>query len=298
MFRRHLVTVVTFPLAVVALVLLSIPLASALKSHTVIMIFQALYALAVIGCVLTVQTLALYRRTEPRRKVEWLVLAPLLVASAFIAGHWTQFFIQFFSIPFSTDTTVRWLEAVAIGIFFLMGTCLLLAALGTYWMTRKADTGSSRGLLHEVAAMGLLTAVVLLCSAGARDLAWRIYPDPGPNMDAILKRSAVSHGGALIGFVAAGAFLAILFGRGADQPSRWRLLALWSVWVCLDSWMRDLHWVLPRVDPYEWTWVLGIGLLSGTIAILYAHLVVGSLWRRAFEPTGQASSPLESGLPL
>ena len=289
MFRRHLAAVITFPLGIVALgfPLMCLPLV--LKFESAFKVFCTLYAPAVIGCVLIAQTLALYRRTEPRRKVEWSVLAPVLAASAIIAGHWNNIVTQWINIPFLPGITVRWVAATILSIAFLAGICFLGAALAAWWMNRRATTGRPKGFGHEVAAVAILTVLTQGFLEGAHQIAWRIKATPVHDLDAFSAQGALCRGGVLLGLLAAWLVIALVAWRGADRLSRWRLISLFSVWVCLNTWIGDLRWALPQIRPYEWTWAVIIGGTAGILTILYAHLVVGSLWRRVFEPGIQPS---------
>lgn len=299
MFRRHLRAIVSFAASVLVLVALACVLIYLAESQTVFRLFAALGAPVMVGCALVAVSVVFYFHREAREKAEWSVLASVLAASIVVATHWNNIVGQVIFSPLEPENSVQWVTQIVVNIVFLVGICFLGVALAARWMERHPTTGWPKGLGHEVAAVAILTVLTQGFLEGAHQIAWRAFATPLPDLDAIFSQSAMCRGGVLLGLLAASLFIALVVWRGADRPSRWRLISLFSVWVCMDSWTRDLHWVLPQINPYpyEWTWALAIGVEAGIIAILYAHLVVGSLWRRAFEPTGQASSPLESGLP-
>jgi len=289
MFRRHLRAIISFTVGTLALGILIGNLTVLAGSQTLTALLIAVGMPTVVGCVLLVVTVVFCAGRGPEFKAEWSALAPALAASTVVANHWNNIVTQWINIPSLPGTTVRWVAATVLSIVFLTGICFLGAALATRWMSRSPTTGRPKGFGPEVGAVAILIIVVQGCLAIAHEIAWRAFATPLPDLDAIVAQSAMCRGGVLLGLLAAWLVIALVAWRGADRLSRWRLISLFSVWVCLDSWTRDLYWVLPQINPYEWTWALAIGIEAGIIAILYVHLVVGSLWRRAFAPGLQPS---------
>jgi hypothetical protein len=281
MFRRHLRAIVSFAVAVLVLILLLGVLMYLAKSGTVLMLSAALFAPLVVGCALLAVSVALYSPREPREKAEWSVLAPVVAASTVVAGHWNHIVGPLIQSSHGSGVSAQWFAAVLVKMSFLVGICVLGAALAARWMESQPTTGRAKGLGHNLAAVAILTMLVQGFLAGAQEIAWRIFATPHPDLDAISAQSTLCRGGVLLGLLATWLVFAFMIGRGTDRQSRWRLLAIWSVWVCFDSWMRDFYWVFPQINPYEWTWALAIGVEAGLIAILYSRLVVQRLWVRA-----------------
>jgi len=173
------------------------------------------------------------------------------------------------------------IAALVANIVSLVGLCILGGALAAWWINRSPKTGRPKGFGHKLAAVAILTVLTQGFLEGAHQIAWRIKATPLPDLEAVSVLSSMCRGGVLLGLLAAWLVIVLVVWRGADRPSRWRLISLFSVWVCLDSWLRDLRWVLPQINPYEWTWALAIGVEAGLIAILYGRLVVQRLWIRA-----------------
>jgi uncharacterized SAM-binding protein YcdF (DUF218 family) len=281
MFRRHLRAIVSFAVAVLVLILLLGTLMYLAKSGTVLILSAALFAPLVVGCALVAVSVVLYSPREPREKAEWSVLAPVVAASTVVAGHWNHIVGPLILSSHGSDVSAQWVAAVLVKMSFLVGICVLGAALATRWMERQPTTGRAKGLGHNLAAVAILTMLVQGFLAGAQEIAWRIFATPHPDLDAILAQSAMCRAQVLVGLLTAWLVIAIVVWRGADRLSRWRLISLFSVWVCLDTWIGDLHWALPQIRPYEWTWALAIGVEAGLIAVLYGRLVVQRLWIRA-----------------
>ena len=281
MFRRHMLAVISFPLAILASDFLLMQLKRILEPHIGTGVSYALQVPALIGCVLTAQSLVLYRRAEPGRKAEWSVVAPVLAAIVLIAADWIPLLTEWIYRPPGFPSDWCWTVAALFSAAFLVAICLLGAALASRWMDRGPTTGRSKGPNQQAAAVAILIIVVQGCLALAHEIAWRAFATPLPDLDAICAQSTLCNGGVLFGLLLSWLIITLVLWRGADRLSRWCLIAVWSIWVCFDIWMRDLYWVLPRMNPYEWTWALAIGVEAGLIAILYGRLVIQRLWARA-----------------
>jgi hypothetical protein len=244
-------------------------------------LFAALGVPVMVGCALVVVSVVLYSPREPREKAEWSVLAPVLAASMVVANHWNNIVSLLIASPFTGLASPRMIAAMAANIVSLVGLCILGGALAAWWMNRSPTTGRPKGLGHEVPTVAILTVLTQGFLTGTHEVAWTFNATPLPELDEILAMSVMCRGGVLLGLLAAWIFIALVVWRGADRLSRWRLISLFSVWVCLDTWIGDLHWALPQIRPYEWTWALAIGVEAGLIAILYGRLVVQRLWARA-----------------
>jgi hypothetical protein len=222
-----------------------------------------------------------YAGRGPEFKAEWSALAPALAASTVVANLWNNIVGQVIFSPLGSGNSVQWVAQILVNIISLVGICVLGVALAARWMGHQPTTGRPKGFGPEVGAVAILIIVVQGCLAIAHEIAWRTFATPQPDLDAIVAQSAMCRGGVLLGLLAAWLVIALVAWRGADRLGRWRLISLFGVWVCMDSWIRDLHWVLPQINPYEWTWALAIGVEAGLIAILYSRLVVQRLWNRA-----------------
>jgi hypothetical protein len=251
------------------------------ESQTLNSLFMALLAPVGVACVLLAVSIVFYRRAGGDREAEWSVLAAGLAATLVVANHWNNIIGPLVSGPFGDLASPRMIAGMAANIVSLFGICILGGALIIRWMDRGPTTGRPKGIGHEVAAVAILTVLTQGFLEGAHQIAWRIKATPLPDLDAVSALSTMCRGGVLLGLLAAWLVIAHVAWRGADRLSRWHLISLFSVWVCMDSWMRDLHWVLPQINPYEWTWALAIGVEAGLIAILYGRLVVQRLWARA-----------------
>jgi len=290
LFRRHLRAVIIFPVAIVILALVMVLLVTLFPGP--VRIWWALNLTlipAFFAIVIIVLTLSFYRRADARRKAEWALLVPVLAASMTLAFYWINVFSPLLSLPDYRTTTALSVASTVANCVFLVGICILGAALAGVVMDRPSKGTRSPRVLHEIVAV----ATLIFFSQVARTAAWQIADSMGwgfgTTLAGLTQKMITQYGFILVGVLMAWLLLALPFWPKADALGRGRWMALLTSWVALDEWLRgfgDLAFFYPEDwdwDPEDWYWGVFFGAVAGLLAVLYSRLVVARLWRRAFE---------------
>ena len=284
LFRRHLRAVIIFPVAIVLLTLVGVLLTTLVPVPVSILwalhftIMPAFFAIVII-----VLTLSFYRRADARRKAEWALLIPVLAASMTLAYYWINVFSQLISLPDYRTTTALSVVSLVANCVFLVGICIIGAALAGVVMDRPSQGTRSPRIMHEIVAV----ATLILFSQVARTAAWQIAFSMGwgvgPTLAGLPQRMITRYGFILVGVIMAWLLLALPFWSKADALGRGRWMALLTSWVALDEWLRGFGGLTSFIYPEDWGWGLFFGAVAGLLAVMYSRFVVARLWRRAFE---------------
>ncbi|HUU32372.1 MAG TPA: hypothetical protein VMY69_09775, partial [Phycisphaerae bacterium] len=175
-------------------------------------------------------------------------------------------------------------------IIFFVGIYFLVPALVSRWAGRLPASGQRHGWKHEIGALAILILVVNVAIETVHELGLWFTTSRGP----FLTPTILSATTKLAAPLAACFIIGLVFWRNADAPSRWRGIAMASLWIALNAWFPLFRFIsaeiesCPTLSQVVWPVVvdspLGGGIVAGVLALLYVHLVITPYWNLAYEP--------------
>ena len=317
LLRHHIVAIVSFLLGFVILALACVVVLVYLHPpHTVFLLVLMLAFPMSFLVPLGIIVPALYWRADARRKAEWAVLAPTLMAGTVLAADWNNVMMLFNSTPPGPAPDSYFVLQGLVNFIFSIGFGILCAVLVARYMSRAQPLRPRSGIGREFAVVLALSLAVSIggavTMATADAFAWGIGSTWEEAGQTAYLRTALDGGIRLFSIVATWIILAYALWRRSDQLSRWSAMAAIGSWVALYAWLSMIRTFEPWTEQLGFLYQFNLidnwqireslkdfmcGIVAGGLAVLYARVVVMPLGRRALDSVNplQEANRLSSG---